>query len=68
MVARIGRSYSGQGVREVDAWTGEETAILLAKAREHEPFVYPVQLAAFCTGMRSARIPPSPVHQDDKTQ
>ena len=56
MVARIGRRYSGQSVREVDAWTREEAAILLTKAREHEPFVYPVLLAAFCTGMRRGEL------------
>ncbi len=56
MVARISRRYTGQGVREVDAWTRKETAILLAKAREKEPFVYPVLLAAFCTGMRRGEL------------
>lgn len=56
MVARIGRRYSGQGVREVDAWTREEAAILLDTARSREPFVYPVLLAAFCTGMRRGEL------------
>ena len=56
MVSRIGRRYSGQGVREVDAWTREEAAILLDTARSREPFVYPVLLAAFCTGMRRGEL------------
>ena len=56
MVARIGRRYVGQGVREVDAWTREEAAVLLDTARKREPFVYPVLLAAFCTGMRRGEL------------
>jgi len=56
MVARVGRRYSGQGVREVDAWTREEARILLGISREREPFVYPVLLAAFSTGMRRGEL------------
>ncbi len=56
LVARIGRRYEGQGVREVDAWTRGETATLLRVAREREPYVYPVLLAALCTGMRRGEL------------
>ena len=56
MVAKIGRRYSGQGVREVDAWTRDEATILLDTARRREPFVYPVLLAALCTGMRRGEL------------
>lgn len=55
LVERIGRRYS-DGVREIDAWTREEAETLLATAREHEPYLYPVLLTAFCTGMRRSEL------------
>ena len=39
-----------------NAWTHEEVAILLDTAHEREPFVYPVLLAAFSTGMRRSEL------------
>lgn len=56
LVAKIGRRYEGQGVREVDAWTREEVATLLRIAKQRERFLYPVLLAAFCTGMRRGEL------------
>jgi integrase len=56
MVERVGRRYRNQGVRETDAWTREEADTLLRVAREREPFVYPVLLAALCTGMRRGEL------------
>lgn len=56
LVSRIGRRYADQGVREVDAWTRDEATALLEKARKTEPFVYPVLLAALCTGMRRGEL------------
>ncbi|MCR9093483.1 MAG: tyrosine-type recombinase/integrase [bacterium] len=56
MVRRIGRRYEGQGVREVDAWTREEVSVLLGIAKKREPYVYPVLLAAICTGMRRGEL------------
>ena len=56
MVARVGRRYEGQGVREVDAWTPGEAGILLQVAREKEKAVYPVLLAELCTEMRRGEL------------
>ncbi len=56
MVAKIGRRYAGQGVREVDAWTRDEAATLLRVAQEREPYLYPVLLAALSTGMRRGEL------------
>jgi integrase len=56
MVKRISRRYAGQGIREVDAWTRDEVATLLATAKAHEPYVYPVLLAALATGMRRGEL------------
>jgi integrase len=56
LVAQIGRRYTDQGVREVDAWTRAEVDTLIEVAREREPFVYPVLFAALCTGMRRGEL------------
>lgn len=56
LVAKIGRRFEGQGVREVDAWTRVEAAVLLRVAREREKAVYPVLLAGLCTGMRRGEL------------
>ena len=56
MVKRISRRYAGQGIREVDAWTRDEVATLLATAKAHEPYVYPVLLAAHSCCERRGRI------------
>ena len=56
MVTRISRRYNNTGVREVDAWTRDEVSVLLAAAKEHEPHVYPVLLAAIATGMRRGEL------------
>lgn len=56
LVAKIGRRYTGQGVREVDAWTREEASVLLSTAKAKETHFYPVLLAAFCTGMRRGEL------------
>lgn len=56
MVQKIARRYDNVGIREVDAWTRGEVAILLHTAQEHERYVYPVLMAAIATGMRRGEL------------
>ncbi len=48
---QVGRSAS-ERVREVDAWSREEAATLLALAREHEADFYPLLAVLLGTGIR----------------
>jgi integrase len=55
LVGKVARRYE-RGVREVDAWTRAEASTLLNIASEREIHVYPVLLAALCTGMRRGEL------------
>ena len=55
LVSKVGGRYATE-VDEVEAWTPDEALELLELARQHEPHVAPVLLAAFHTGMRRGEL------------
>jgi integrase len=55
IVSKVGGRYATE-VDELQAWTTDEAAELLELARQHEPHVAPVLLAAFHTGMRRGEL------------